>query len=187
MYDCEDSFYTGRQGYWSEYPLLQSCLLQATRLKSLRLSTAKHSHRHVTWRELHRNLGFASGDTYPVLESISMGGSRRDFRSKFCDNWLRGIELSKLQHLDFGSHFSLSLMEYLTGKLPRLRAIMCKRNATVPMVQLHLRECHSTVQDFLKSLTALKEFTFSEFEDILKKDYRESLTAQKLTEAAHNT
>lgn len=64
---------------------------------------------------------------------------------------------------------------------------MCKRNATVPMVQLHLRECHSTVQDFLKSLTALKEFTFSEFEDILKKDYRESLTAQKLTEAAHNT
>lgn len=95
-------------GYWSEFHLLKSCLLQAPGLKSLRLSAVGHSQNHSTWRKSRQQrLDFAPGDMLPALESIAWNFGY-DFSPKHCSDWFRVMDWSKLQRLDFGFRISPS-------------------------------------------------------------------------------
>lgn len=112
--------------FYSELPTIKKYLLRARNLKVLRLqiSTTYEVPRQNFWTVGPECLSFDVGEEFPAIEKLGIPFESYDLSAKYCQQWSKAMDWSRLRRLDLGRGSPGGLFAALTGKVPNLKTLI---------------------------------------------------------------
>lgn len=111
--------------FYSELSAIKKCLLQARNLKILGLQVKKNDiPRQDFWTAGPKCLSFDESDDFPPLQELSFKFEKYELSEKYCQQWARAMDWTKLHRLDLDHGSPNHLFAALTGRVPQLKVLV---------------------------------------------------------------